>query len=253
MPRYKLTIEYDGTGLAGWQRQADYYTVQESLETALFKFSGLATPTICAGRTDAGVHALGQVAHFDIEKDWDEFRISEALNYYLRGDERLPVPMQVAVVKAEKVADDFSARFSATRRYYRYRIVNRRGHLGLDNNRAWCVNEKLDAAAMQEAANVLVGKHDFTSFRSTDCQSKNPVKTLDELKIAQNGEEITITCHALSFLHHQVRNMVGSLKLVGNGKWAPQDIQKALDAHDRRAAGPTAPAQGLYFVKVEYQ
>lgn len=252
MPRYKLTIEYDGTGLAGWQKQPDRYSVQQAVESALANFCGAETPTICAGRTDAGVHAYGQVAHFDLEKDWDMFRVSEGVNFYLRGDARLPVPMQVAIVKVEKVADDFNARFSATRRYYRYRIVNRRGHLALDNMRAWCVPEKMDVAAMQEAANILIGRHDFTSFRSSDCQSKSPVKTLDELKITKEGEEITITCNALSFLHHQVRNMVGSLKYVGTGKWQVSDMQKALDARDRAAAGPTAPAQGLYFVKVDY-
>lgn len=249
---YKLTIEYDGTGLAGWQRQPDFYSVQEALENAVTKISGEKPNVFCAGRTDAGVHALAQVAHFGLEKEWDVFKLFEGINYYIRGDERLPIPMQVAVVKVEKAAEDFHARFNAKRRYYRYRIINRRGHLALDQNRAWCVPEKLDEDKMQEAAKLLLGKHDFTSFRSTDCQSKSPVKTLDFLEVKRNGDEIDISCNAVSFLHHQVRNMVGSLKLVGTGKWQVADIQKALDAKDRRAAGPTAPAQGLYFVKVEY-
>lgn len=252
MPRYKAIVEYDGTRLAGWQKQAELYTAQEAVESALARFCGSVTPTICAGRTDAGVHALGQVIHFDMEKEWDPFRISEGLNYYLRVDERLPITMQVVIISAEKVADDFSARFSAKRRYYKYRIINRRGHLALDNTRAWCVTEKLDVEAMQAAAKVFIGRHDFTSFRSSECQAKSPVKTLEEMKVERSGEEIIITCHAISFLHHQVRNMVGALKYVGTGKWKVQDIQKALDARDRRAGAVNAPPQGLYFVKVEY-
>jgi tRNA pseudouridine38-40 synthase len=249
---YKITIEYDGTGLAGWQKQPDFYSVQQALEGALEKFSGVKADVFCAGRTDAGVHALGQVAHFGLEKEWDCFRIFEALNFYLRGDARLIIPNQIAVVKVEKAESDFHARFSAKQRYYHYRIINRRGHLALEQNRAWCVHEYLDADKMQEAAKLLLGKHDFTSFRSSDCQSKNPVKTLDVLEVTRNGAEIDVKCNAVSFLHHQVRNIVGTLKLVGTGKWQVEDVQKALDARDRRAAGPTAPAQGLYFVKVDY-
>jgi tRNA pseudouridine38-40 synthase len=249
---YKITIEYDGTGLAGWQRQPIFYSVQAALENAVEKFCGSRVNVYCAGRTDAGVHALAQVAHFGVEKELDPFRLFEGLNFHLRADPKLPIPNQIAVIKAEKEATDFHARFSAKRRYYHYRIINRRGHLALEQNRAWCVHEKLDVKKMQKAADLLVGLHDFTSFRSTDCQSKNPVKTLDSLQVTRNGDEVDIKCHATSFLHHQVRNIVGSFKLVGTGKWEVADVQKALDARDRRAAGPTAPAQGLYFVKVEY-
>ena len=252
MPRYKITIEYDGTSLAGWQAQKEQYSVQEAIETAIFKSSGERVQVVGSGRTDAGVHALGQVAHFDLAKDWDEFRIKEAVNFHLRDDEKLPVPRQVAILAAEKASDDFHARFSATSRHYVYRIINRREHLALDQNRAWGVPEKLDLDAMQKAAKLLFGLHDFSSFRSSECQSKSPVKTLDEIRYEASGEYILVHVNARSFLHHMVRNLVGTLRLIGNGKWTEADLLKALEAKDRRAGGETAPAQGLYLTRVEY-
>lgn len=252
MVRYKITIEYDGTGLAGWQRQDEVYSVQESLQNALFKFSQEEVNIQCAGRTDAGVHAFGQVAHFDLQKDWEAFRVQDAMNNFLRDDLRLPHAGQVAVIDCEKVDDDFNARFSAKKRYYKYRIVNRRAHLAIDANRAWCVYEKLDAEAMHEAAQILVGHHDFSSFRAAACQAKSPVKTIDKIEVKRIGDEIFIDVEAQSFLHHQIRNFAGSLKLVGLGKWAKADLQKALDAKDRAVSGATAASCGLYFVKVDY-
>ena len=252
MITYKITIEYDGTGLAGWQKQPRQYSVQQALEEAVFKFSSEKAEVYSAGRTDAGVHALAMAAHFKIEKTADLRRMQEGLNFFLRKDEQLTFPMQIAVTSVEIAPDGFHARFSAKQRYYHYRIVNRRSHLALEQNRAWCVYGPCDEGKMHEAAQILVGRHDFTSFRDTACQSKNPIKTLDKIDVTREGEVINITCNAQSFLHHQVRNIVGSLKLVGTGKWQVSDMQKALDARDRRAAGPTAPAQGLYFVKVDY-
>jgi tRNA pseudouridine38-40 synthase len=252
MPRYKIIVEYDGTHLAGWQCQSDAYSVQEALETAIKNLSGQQVRVTASGRTDAGVHALGQAAHFDIEKDFPQRNIVDGLNFFLRKDERLPIPHQVAVIASEQVDFDFNARFSAKKRYYRYIITNRRGHLALDGLRKWCIHEPLDAAKMHAAAQLLVGVHDFTSFRSTECQSKSPIKSLDELNVERQGDEVIITTSAKSFLHHQVRNMVGSLRLIGNGKWQESDLLAALAARDRRAAGETAPAHGLYFVKVEY-
>ncbi|PIR34736.1 MAG: tRNA pseudouridine(38-40) synthase TruA [Alphaproteobacteria bacterium CG11_big_fil_rev_8_21_14_0_20_44_7] len=252
MPRYKITIEYDGTGLAGWQRQDDVYSVQEAVENAILGFSQETQRVQSAGRTDAGVHAFGQIAHFDLEKDWDEFRVQEALNHHLRKDRKLPIEGQVAILDAKKAAADFDARFSAKKRYYLYRIINRRAHLALERSRAWCVHEELDPEAMHKAAQILLGNHDFTSFRAAECQAKSPVKTLDRLEVKCVNGIIEIRVEALSFLHHMVRNIVGSLRLVGNGKWSVDDLQNALKACDRAAAGETAPAHGLYFVKVDY-
>ncbi|MDP6352210.1 MAG: tRNA pseudouridine(38-40) synthase TruA [Alphaproteobacteria bacterium] len=246
MARYKLTLEYDGTGLVGWQRQANGPSVQAALEDAIEAFSGEAATTTAAGRTDAGVHALGQVAHFDLARLRPADTVSDALNAHLR-------PRPIAVVAAEAVNDDFHARFMATERHYRYRIVNRRGPLTLDRDRAWQVARPLDEAAMQAGADLLVGHHDFTSFRAAECQAASPVKTLDQLRVTRAGDEITIGARARSFLHHQVRNMVGSLVLVGEGKWPPERIASALGARDRTAAGPTAPAKGLYLMSVAYE
>jgi len=245
MPRYKLTLEYDGTPFVGWQRQSEGVSVQQVLEEAVFKFCGERATIYGAGRTDAGVHALAQVAHLDLAKPPDPFRLTEAVNFHLK-------PHPIAVLDCAAVAADFHARFSAIERRYRYRIANRRAPLTLDRDRAWRVGVPLDAGAMHAAAQVLVGHHDFTSFRATDCQSDSPVKTLDTLDVARLGEEIEVSARARSFLHHQVRNMVGTLRLVGEGKWSAGDVKKALDARDRAAAGPTAPAEGLYLVAVKY-
>jgi tRNA pseudouridine38-40 synthase len=245
MPRYKLTIEYDGTPFAGWQVQDNAATVQGALMTAVAAFCGETVAIQGAGRTDAGVHALGQVAHVDLSRDWDADTVRDAVNFHLR-------PRPVAVLAAEIVADDFNARFSAQKRHYRYRIVNRRADLALEVGRAWRVPRALDEAAMQAAAQHLVGKHDFTTFRASECQAKSPVKTLDTLDVTRSGDEVTVTTSARSFLHNQVRSMVGSLVLVGDGKWTPDDLAAALAAEDRTACGPVAPPDGLYLVKVDY-
>jgi tRNA pseudouridine38-40 synthase len=245
MPRYKLTVEYDGRPFAGWQIQADQLTVQGLLTSAVEALSGDKTLVQGAGRTDAGVHARAQVAHVDLTKEWDTDTVRDALNAHLR-------PHPIAILAAERAADDFNARSSAIRRHYLYRIVNRRADLTLDAGRAWRVPRPLDAAAMHAAAQHLVGKHDFTTFRSTECQAKSPVKTLDVLKVERGGEDIYVTSVAQSFLHNQVRSMVGSLVLVGEGKWSPDDLANALNARDRTACGPVAPPDGLYLMKVDY-
>ena len=245
MTRYKLTLEYNGAGFVGWQRQNNGPSVQAALEAAVLAFGGEAVTAQGAGRTDAGVHALGQVAHIDLAKPTDADTVRDALNAHFK-------PAAVAVLAAEVVDDDFHARFSALERAYRYRIVNRRAPLALDRGRAWFVPQPLDAAAMHEAASALIGHHDFTSFRASECQAKSPGKTLDALEVTRDGNELVIEARARSFLHHQVRNMAGTLKLVGEGKWRRADVSRALDARDRRAAGPTAPAEGLYLVSVRY-
>jgi len=245
MPRYKLTVEYDGRPFAGWQIQADQLTVQGLLTAAVEALSGDKTLVQGAGRTDAGVHARAQVAHADLTKEWDTDTIRDALNAHLR-------PHPIAILAAERAADDFNARTSAIRRHYLYRIINRRADLTLEAGRAWRVPRPLDAAAMDKAAQSLIGKHDFTTFRSTECQAKSPVKTLDILKVERSGEDVYVTSVARSFLHNQVRSMVGSLVPVGEGKWNPDDLVKALEARDRAACGPVAPSDGLYLMKVEY-
>ncbi len=245
--RYKITVEYDGTNLVGWQRQKDGPSAQAFLEDAVFGFSHQRTDVFGAGRTDAGVHALGQVAHFDLDMDLSEFKMRESLNALLR---ELQAP--VAVISAEKVTDDFHARFSAVGRGYIYRILNRRGPSPLRTNRVWLVSYNLDVAAMQKGTQYLLGNHDFSSFRGAGCQALSPVKTLDKLDIERQGEEIIFTVEARSFIYHQVRNMVGSLMQVGNGTYAPEDIKRMLDAKDRAAAGISAPACGLYLNKVMY-
>jgi tRNA pseudouridine38-40 synthase len=245
MPRYKLTIEYDGTPFVGWQRQSEGVSIQQVIEEAVTKFCGERTTVYGAGRTDAGVHALAQAAHLDLAKPADPFRIAEALNFHLK-------PHPVAILDCREAAPDFHARFSAIERRYRYRIANRRAPLTLDRGRAWRVTVPLDAGAMHAAAQRLVGKHDFSTFRAADCQADSPVKTLDALAVARLGEEIEVTARARSFLHHQVRNMVGTLKLVGEGKWTRDDVMHALGARNRAAAGPTAPAEGLYLMDVRY-
>jgi tRNA pseudouridine38-40 synthase len=245
MPRYKLTLEYDGTSFVGWQMQDNGPSVQGRLAQAIKAFSGEDTIPRGAGRTDAGVHALGQVAHFDLAKDWATDKVRDALNAQVRPD-------AISVLACERATDDFDARFSATARHYLYRIVTRRAPLALDRNRAWHVVHTLDAAAMHEAAQALIGHHDFTTFRSAECQAASPVKTLDRLAVTQTGDEIMIEASARSFLHNQVRSMVGSLKLVGEGKWAAADLKQALHARNRGACGPVAPACGLYLMRVDY-
>lgn len=245
MPRFKLTIEYDGSPFAGWQIQADQPTVQGVLTAAIEALSGEKTLVQGAGRTDAGVHARAQVAHVDLARDWETDTVRDGLNAHLR-------PHPVAVLAAERVADDFNARTSALKRHYLYRIVNRRADLTLELRRAWRVPRPLDVAAMHAAAQHLVGKHDFTTFRSTECQAKSPVKTLDRLDVVRNDDEVNIFASARSFLHNQVRSMVGSLVHVGEGKWRVDDLQRALDARDRAACGQVAPPDGLYLMKVDY-
>jgi tRNA pseudouridine38-40 synthase len=243
--RYRITVEYDGGGFVGWQRQANGPSVQAALEEAVRRFCGETVLVEGAGRTDAGVHAFGQVAHFDLAKETTVDTVMKAVNFHLK-------PAPVAVLSAEVAADDFHARFSAVRRAYLYRMVNRRAPLALEHGRAWFVPQPLDAAAMHAAAQLLVGRHDFTSFRASECQARSPVKTLDLLSVARTGEVIEIRAAARSFLHHQVRNFVGSLKRVGEGSWTAADLQRALEARDRAAAGPTAPACGLYLTEVGY-
>ena len=245
MPRYKLIIEYDGTPFAGWQWQDDAPTVQRVLTDAVTALCGHAVKVAGAGRTDAGVHALGQVAHIDLEKDWRIDKVRDAVNAHLR-------PHPVAVLSAERVSDAFDARFSAKKRHYVYRIINRRADLALERTRAWRVPRKLDAQAMHDAAQRLTGKHDFTTFRSTECQAKSPEKTLDRLDVIRDGEEVRVATSARSFLHNQVRSMVGSLVLVGDGKWSAADLAAVLAARDRAACGPVAPPEGLYLVSVDY-
>lgn len=245
MLRYKLTIEYDGTPFSGWQRQADRPSVQQALEEAIHAMSGEVVTTQAAGRTDAGVHALGQVAHFDLSKTWDPFRIREALNYHLRPD-------PVAIIAAEAVDDDFEARFSATARRYEYRILNRRAPAVIERDHVWHVPMELDADTMDHAAGLILGTHDFTTFRSSECQANSPLRTLDKFSVRRELDHIVVTASARSFLHHQVRSMVGSLKLVGEGKWSPADFRAALDARDRRRCGAMAPSSGLYLTRVDY-
>jgi len=243
--RYRLVIEYDGAGFAGWQRQDNGPSVQATLEEAVRRFCGETVTLHAAGRTDAGVHALGQVAHLDLARAPDSDTLRDAVNFHAK-------PAPVAVLSAEPVDADFHARFSARRRRYLYRIVNRRAPLVLDRGRAWFVPVPLDAAAMAAGARHLIGRHDFTSFRASECQAKSALKTLDVLEVARAGDEIRVTAEARSFLYNQVRIMVGTLRLVGEGKWHPDDMARALTARDRAAAGPTAPPYGLYFLGADY-
>ena len=243
--RFKLTLEYDGGPFVGWQRQDNGLSVQQCLEEAVEKFCGEQVVAFAAGRTDSGVHALAQVVHFDIARDAEAFRVREALNYHLK-------PRPIAVTDAEAVDDSFHARFSAVERRYRYRIVNRRAPLALDAGRAWQVGRPLDAEAMHAAALPLIGHHDFSSFRAAECQAASPVKTLTDIRVSRYGEEIEIALRAPSFLHHQVRNIVGTLAPVGEGKRPVTWLATVLRAADRRKAGATAPASGLYLEKVVY-
>ena len=245
MPRYKLLIEYDGAPFSGWQTQADRLTVQGALTAAVTALTGEETLVQGAGRTDAGVHARAQVAHVDLGRAWETDTIRDALNAHLR-------PHPVAVLAAERVGDDFNARMSAIKRHYRYVIANRRPDLTLERGQAWRIPRPLDVPAMHEAAQRLVGKHDFTTFRSTECQAKSPVKTLDQLDVVRDGDHVYVIASARSFLHNQVRSMVGSLVMVGDGKWSADDLAAALAARDRTACGQVAPPDGLYLMSVDY-
>ncbi len=246
MPRYKLTIEYDGSPFVGWQVQDNGPSVQGVLAAAVEAFCGEKVSVHGAGRTDAGVHALGQVGHVDLVKDWDDDTVRDALNAHLR-------PHPVAVIAAEHVPATFDARFSALRRHYLYRIVNRRADLALERGRAWRIPKPLDSAAMHAAAQRLVGRHDFTTFRSVECQATSPVKTLDRLDVHRSNDDIQVEASARSFLHSQVRSMVGALALVGEGKWTADDVSIALGERDRTACAPVAPPDGLYLTRVDYE
>nr|WP_306264292.1 tRNA pseudouridine(38-40) synthase TruA [Pararhizobium sp. IMCC3301] len=246
MPRYKLTIEYDGASYSGWQRQPGRSSIQASLEAAVKKFCGEEPVIRGAGRTDAGVHALGQVAHLDLSVSHPPDKVRDALNFHLKRE-------QIAILAAARVDDDFDARFSAVRRHYLYRIQSRRARSILSQGRVWWAPRSLDAGAMHDAAQRLTGHHDFTTFRATDCQAKSPVKTLDLIKVETVGGEVHIRVSALSFLHNQIRSFAGSLKLVGEGRWTADDLQAALEARNRRACGPVAPPWGLYLQRVDYK
>lgn len=243
--RYRLTLEYDGAPFVGWQRQDNGPSVQGVLEAAIEKLSGERVTVTGAGRTDAGVHALGQVAHFDLNKEFEPGKVRDALNYHLRPD-------PVSVLDAAVTDGEFHARFCATARHYLFRILNRRGPPALEYGRVWHVSPKLDADTMHAATRFLVGQHDFTTFRAAECQAQSPVKTLDRLDVSRRADEIHIEASARSFLHHQIRSIAGTLKLVGEGKWTPLDVKKALKAHDRAACGPVSPPEGLYLVRVDY-
>jgi tRNA pseudouridine38-40 synthase len=245
MPRYRLLIEYDGGPYAGFQAQAGLPTVQASLERAIKGFCGEDLRIAAAGRTDTGVHASGQVAHVDLARDWKADTVRDAINAHL-------VPEPIAVVSAEAVSDAFHARFSARARHYEYRILDRRAPPALERGRVWHVKRALDAEAMQAAAQVLIGNHDFTTFRDVHCQARSPVKTLDALAVRREGEQVRLSFSARSFLHRQVRSMTGSIAEVGLGRWSAQDLAAALAARDRKACGPVAPAQGLCLVAVDY-
>jgi tRNA pseudouridine38-40 synthase len=245
MPRYRVTVEYDGTPFLGWQMQADGPSVQGRLAEAIHKLGGETADVRGAGRTDAGVHALGQVAHFDLVKDWPADTVRDAVNFHLRPD-------PITIIDCEAIGPGFDARFSAVGRHYLYRILARRAPPALDRNRVWWVPRPLDADAMAAAAPALLGKHDFTTFRAAGCQAKSPIKTLDRLDVTAVGEEIRIEASARSFLHHQVRSIVGSLKHVGEGKWPVSEMAAALGAKDRSRCGALAPSSGLYLVSVDY-
>ncbi len=245
MPRYKLILEYDGAPFVGWQRQDNGSSVQAAIEEAAFALCGERISLHAAGRTDAGVHALAMTAHFDLDKEFKPDVVRDAINFHLK-------PAPIAVLEASLAGDDFHARFSCVGRRYEYRIVNRRAPLTIARNRAWRVVGDLDAGAMHEAAQALVGRHDFTTFRAAACQAKSPVKTLNEVTVERTGDAVAIHCAARSFLHHQVRAITGTLVEVGKGKWRIDNVADALEAKDRSRCGPTAPADGLYFVEALY-
>ncbi|MEF2072161.1 tRNA pseudouridine(38-40) synthase TruA [Consotaella aegiceratis] len=247
MPRYKLIIEYDGLPYVGWQRQANGWSVQAAIEAAVEKFSGETVTLFGAGRTDAGVHASGQVAHVDLAREWTGDTVRDALNAHLREE-------RVTIMAATRVADDFDARFSARKRHYLYRILNRRPPPAIKAGQVWWVWKPLDVAAMDAAAKRLLGTHDFTTFRSTHCQAKSPIRTLERLDVVlAPDDEVHIHASAQSFLHNQIRSFAGSLKLIGEGRWTADDLVAALEAHDRKRCGPVAPPDGLYLTRVDYR
>jgi tRNA pseudouridine38-40 synthase len=245
MNRYKITVEYDGTPFHGWQRQNGYDSVQQRIEESMLPFLKKMVAINCAGRTDTGVHALAQVAHFDFEKDIDCFRLQECMNFYLQN-----VP--ICILSIEKVPNNFNARLSAIERSYIYKILNRRAKPTIDANRVWLVPIHLDEEKMLSAAQCLIGKHDFSTFRAAGCQQKSPIKTINRINIERNGNLIEVTIFAKSFLYHQVRNIVGSLKMVGCGKWTEENFREIFEAKNRNLAGSTAPACGLYFLSARY-
>ena len=245
MKRVQITLEYNGSNFVGWQRQENGLGVQEVLEEAIKKLCGESVRVQCAGRTDSGVHALGQVAHFDLICNLSSGKVRDGLNFHLK-------PNEISIIKAIEVREDFNARFDAIQRSYLYIIIDRRAPLTLDRGRAWWVPKSLDPEIMDKAGKTLIGTHDFSTFRARHCQSRSPIKTLDELNVKRVGENIEITVRAKSFLYHQVRNIAGSLRLVGEGKWAIDDFENAFKAKDRRRGGQTAPAEGLYLLSVRY-
>lgn len=247
MPRFRMSIEYDGTPYCGWQRQDNGPSVQGALETAIFNLSGEQASVRGAGRTDSGVHAKGQVGHVDLSRRWKPDVLRNAINAHL-----MSAGERIAVLDVQDVGEEFDARFSATRRHYLYRIISRRAPLALEHNRAWFVAKPLDHEKMHEAAQMLVGYHDFTTFRSANCQATSPLRTLDRLDVSRDGELIEIRASAQSFLHNQIRSFAGTLKLAGEGKWSPDDVRTALEARDRKRCGPVAPPHGLYFLQVDY-
>ncbi len=243
--RFKLLIEYDGTPFCGWQSQDEGCGVQDALIDAIEKFSAERVKVFGSGRTDTGVHACGQVAHIDLAKQTDAPTVQMALNFHLR-------PLPIAIIAVEAVGNDFDARFSAVRRHYLYRFIDRRSPLTLERERAWWVTTPLDIGAMHDGAQIFMGRHDFTTFRSVHCQSSSPLKSIDEISVTRQPDAVELKVSARSFLHHQIRSFAGVLKFAGEGKWTPQDIKNALEARNRRACAPVAPAQGLYFMQVDY-
>ena len=247
MPRYKMVVEYDGTPYVGWQRQENGHSVQAAVEAAILSLTSETVVIRGAGRTDSGVHALGQVVHADLSREWAPFKLRNALNAHL-----MMASEKVSIIDIDRVSDDFDARFSALRRHYLYRIISRRAPLAMEAKRAWWVSKDLDHEAMHAAAQMLVGHHDFTTFRSAHCQAASPIRTLDRLDVTRQGELIEIRASAQSFLHNQIRSFAGTLKLAGEGKMSPQDVRAALEARSRAACGPVAPPEGLYFMQVDY-
>lgn len=247
MPRFRMVVEYDGAPYVGWQRQDNGHSVQGAIEKAIFSMTGERLSLKAAGRTDSGVHAFGQVCHADLTKRWKAATLMNAVNAHLAMDEE-----RIAILEAEEMPDTFDARFSATKRHYLYRIINRLAPIAIEAERAWHVKKPLDHERMHDAAQMLVGHHDFTTFRSSHCQAKNPNRTIERLDVTRNGELIEIRASAQSFLHNQIRSFAGTLKLAGEGKWSPEDVRDALEARDRTRCGPVAPPHGLFFMKVEY-
>lgn len=247
MPRYRMTVEYDGSPYVGWQRQDNGHSVQGAIERAIHAMTGEWISLRAAGRTDAGVHAYGQVCHADLGRDWKAETVANAVNAHL-----VMAGEHVVILDAERVPESFDARFSATKRHYLYRIISRPAPLAIEAMRAWHVKKQLDHEAMHEAAQMLVGHHDFTTFRSVRCQAKNPNRTMDRITVTRSGELVEIRASAQSFLHNQIRSFAGTLKMAGEGRWTPGDVKAALEARDRTRCGPVAPPHGLYFMQVDY-